>query len=142
LLAGFSPRPVRIPTTADTAIINSSTTSKKECSFMQAANHHSLETLTAPCRAVILDTSSKSATEIVLRFRPVHQRVVAVPYPDGSALIPHSAGSTIVREFFQLRWHSSSREKIIFTARSAKELENPQSFLRQIGNVLDTINCQ
>jgi hypothetical protein len=55
---------------------------------------------------------------------------------------PHSASSTIVREFFQLRWHSSSREKIIFTARSAKELDNPQSFLRQIGNVLDTINCQ
>lgn len=32
---------------------------------MQAANHYSLETLTAPFRAVILDTSSKSATEIV-----------------------------------------------------------------------------
>jgi len=87
LLAGFSPRPVRMPATADTAIINSSTTSKKECSFMQAANHYSLETLTAPFRAVILDTSSKSATEIVLRFPPVHQRVVAVPYPDGSATI-------------------------------------------------------
>jgi hypothetical protein len=54
---------------------------------MQAANHYSLETLTARCRAVILDTSSKSATEIVLRFRPLHKRVVAVPYPDGSALI-------------------------------------------------------
>jgi hypothetical protein len=41
-------------------------------------------------RAVILDTSSKSATEIVLRFRPVHKRVVAVPYPDGSANITQS----------------------------------------------------
>ena len=38
----------------------------------------------------MLDTSSKSATEIVLRFRPVHQRVVAVPYPDGSAIITQS----------------------------------------------------
>ena len=57
---------------------------------MEAANYYSLETLTAPFRAVILDTSSKSATEIVLRFRPVHQRVVAVPYPDGSAIITQS----------------------------------------------------
>ena len=57
---------------------------------MQAANHYSLETLNAPFRAVILDTSSKSATEIVLRFRPVHKRVVAVSYPDGSALITQS----------------------------------------------------
>jgi hypothetical protein len=81
---------MRIPATADTAIINSSTSSKKECSFMQAANHYSLETLTAPFRAVILDTSSKSATEIVLRFRPVHKRVVAVPYPDRSGIIRQS----------------------------------------------------
>ena len=57
---------------------------------MQAANHYSLERLTAPFRAVILDTSSKSATEIALRFPPVHQRVVAVPYPDGSAKITQS----------------------------------------------------
>ena len=79
-----------MPATADTAIINSSTASKKECSFMQAANHYSLETLTAPFPAVNLDTSSKSATEIVLRFRPVHQRVVTVPYPDDSATITQS----------------------------------------------------
>ena len=39
---------------------------------------------------MILDTSSKSATEIVLRFRPVHKRVVAVPYPDGSAITTQS----------------------------------------------------
>ncbi|MEG4056471.1 MULTISPECIES: hypothetical protein [unclassified Microcoleus] len=72
------------------------------------------------------------------------QRLAGIVAQDGLGALfnPHSAGSTIVREFFQLRWHSSSREKIIFTARSAKELENPQSFLRQIGNVLDTINCQ
>jgi len=57
---------------------------------MQAANHYSLETLTAPFRAVILDTSSKSATKIVLRFRLVHKRVVAVPYPHRSAVITPS----------------------------------------------------
>ena len=57
---------------------------------MQAANHYSLETLTAPFRAVILDTSSKSATEIVLRFRPVHKRVVPVTYPDGSGILTQS----------------------------------------------------
>ena len=58
---------------------------------MQAANHYSLETLTVPFRAVILDTSSKSATEIVLHFRRVHKRVVAVPYPDGSAIQTQSS---------------------------------------------------
>ena len=57
---------------------------------MQAANHYSLETLTAPFRAVILDTSSKSPTEIVLGSRPVHKRVVAVPYSDGRATITQS----------------------------------------------------
>ncbi len=57
---------------------------------MQAANHYNLETLTARKGAVILDTSSKSATEIVLHFRPVHKRVVAVLYPDGSANITQS----------------------------------------------------
>ena len=89
MLAGFSPRPVRIPATAGTAIINSST-QKKNAAKCQAANHYSVETLTAPFRAVILDTSSKSATEIALRFPPVHQRAVAVPYPDGSATITQS----------------------------------------------------
>jgi len=57
---------------------------------MQAANHYSLEILTAPFRAVILDTSSKSPTQRVLRFPPVHQQIVAVPYPDGGATITQS----------------------------------------------------
>ena len=57
---------------------------------MQAANHYSLETITARYRAVIVDISSKSATEIVLRFRPVHHLVVAVPYPDASATTTQS----------------------------------------------------
>ena len=42
----------------------------------------------------MLDTSSKSATEIVLRFRPVHQRVVAVPYPNRSAILTQSSPNT------------------------------------------------
>ena len=90
MLAGLSPRPVRIAATADTAIIKVLPVQKKNAAKCQAANHYSLETLTAPFRAVILDTSSKSATEIVLRFRPVHQRVVAVPYPDSSANLTQS----------------------------------------------------
>jgi hypothetical protein len=57
---------------------------------MQAANDYSLETLTAPFRAVILDTSSKPATEIVLRFLLVHKRVLTVSYPDWSAVITSS----------------------------------------------------
>ncbi|NEO09268.1 hypothetical protein [Moorena sp. SIO3I8] len=72
-------------------------------------------------------------------LKSIESEPAQVPTPVAN---PLSAGRDHMQIIFLPPLSTKSSQEVIFTARSTQELKNPQSFRREIGNVLDTINRQ